>query len=606
MGTPYVTPSLPDVAGAVSLSTERPIDDRMMTRLPVVNMPWPPPEYNPVSYMMRIWDAWWCGDRQKLAWCYYNLGANSPYGRAFFSTTGEPGMPMPRPGQFRGGLLGSIEYSFWGLPVPPGEKRTRSHVPIASDIAQTSASLLFAKPPILKSTLDGKQAIINNAYFETLLDDKLHSKLLEAAEMCSALGGVYLRVVWDRDIADAPWIMPVPADIAIPEFSYDKLAAVTFWRIIQQDDSTTVRHLEKHVPSQNTILHGVYTGDETDLGEIVPLTDFPQTARFAGDLTTGDAIYFPDQPFDASSVVYVPNMTPNRIWRDLGPQAWPLGRSDYSGVENLMDNLDEVYTSWIRDVRLAKSRIIVPPEFLDNIGKGKGAVWEPERQVYTPLNMLHDDKPNDLVMNQFAIRWQEHKETCHDLVNRIVQEAGYSPQTFGDYAGNAPTATEINARERISMMTRGKKINYWRPALADIIYGLMTIERVYFGNTAIEPERPSVEFVDTVSPDISQLASTANALVQADAVSKQTLVQFVHPDWTPEQVNEEVTRMLQEIGSDIARRARTTIQAPLGTPIQDTIDALVQSAPVPPLPADVPGTSEEQNITGEQGNSDVS
>ena len=39
----------------------------------------------------------------------------------------------------------------------------------------------------------------------------------------------------------------------------------------------------------------------------------------------------PDLPLDASTVFYVPNMRPNKVWRDLGPQAGPLGRSDYWG-----------------------------------------------------------------------------------------------------------------------------------------------------------------------------------------------------------------------------------------------------------------------------------
>ena len=117
--------------------------------------------------------------------------------RAFFATTGEKGMPVPRPGQYRGGLLGSIEYSYWGDPVPPGEKRTSTHVPIASDIAQTSASLLFSTPPELKTTLDGAAGRANQAWLDELIDDGFHTRLLEAAEMCSALGGVYLRIVWD-------------------------------------------------------------------------------------------------------------------------------------------------------------------------------------------------------------------------------------------------------------------------------------------------------------------------------------------------------------------------------------------------------------------------
>lgn len=111
MSMPFAQPSA-TLGAPVGLDASQPIDDRQMSRLPVGGQ-WPPAESEPITFMFRVWDSWWVGDRQKLAWTYYNLGANSPYGRAFFATTGEKGMPTPRPGQFRGGLLGSIEYSFW-------------------------------------------------------------------------------------------------------------------------------------------------------------------------------------------------------------------------------------------------------------------------------------------------------------------------------------------------------------------------------------------------------------------------------------------------------------------------------------------------------------
>lgn len=125
----------------MGLSSTQPIDDRQMSALPTGgDMPWPPPEYTDVTYMMRIWDAWWCGDRQKLAWVYYNLGANSPTGRAFFATTGEKGMPTPRPGQYRGGLLGSIERSFW-LPAANRRLQVKSAAVCTSRSAATSRRL---------------------------------------------------------------------------------------------------------------------------------------------------------------------------------------------------------------------------------------------------------------------------------------------------------------------------------------------------------------------------------------------------------------------------------------------------------------------------------
>lgn len=102
----------PPLVTSLGLSSTEPVDNRMMSQLPTSGQ-WPPAQFAPVDVAMRLWDSWWSGDRQKLAWVHYSLGANSPSGRAFFATTGEPGMPTPRPGQFRGGLLGSIERSFW-------------------------------------------------------------------------------------------------------------------------------------------------------------------------------------------------------------------------------------------------------------------------------------------------------------------------------------------------------------------------------------------------------------------------------------------------------------------------------------------------------------
>lgn len=579
-------PSLQSPPAGIGLATSLPVDDRQMSMLPVGSGPWPPPKFDPVAYEHKLWDAWWCGDRQKLAWVYYNLGANSPAGRAFFGTTGERGQPTPRPGQSRGGLLGSVEYSFWGDPTPPGEKRTKLHVPIAGDIAQTSASLLFAKPPELKTTLPGPAGVANQAWLDSLIDDGFHARLLEAAEMCSALGAVYLRIVWDTTVSDRPWIQAVPVDVAVPQFSYDKLRSVTFWQVVDDDGTDVTRHLEMHVPQSNQIQHGLYQGDQTDLGESVPLGMHPSTAGLGASLPDG-TLTLPDLPFDASTVVYIPNMRPNKIWRDLGPEFWPLGRSDYQGVEPLMDSLDAVYSSWMRDVELAVMRLIVPPEYLDDIGKGKGAVFEPDRRVFTPLNMLHDGGgAPSITANQFAIRWAEHQNTCQDLVNRIIQESGYSPQSFGDYdrsgSGGAVTATEIEARERVSLLTRQKKITYWRPCLQDIIYSLMCVARKYFGATAITPERPDINFAAVALPDEAALAQTVATLAGAEAASKRTLVAMAHPSWTEEEVLEEVAQIRSEIGTELAAHARIALAQPPGTTIEEVEAGLENVIPAPP------------------------
>ena len=62
MSMPFVQPSASPTGsfttGApIGLSSTQPIDDRQMSMLPSQNQPWPPPQYDPVSYMHRIWDA---------------------------------------------------------------------------------------------------------------------------------------------------------------------------------------------------------------------------------------------------------------------------------------------------------------------------------------------------------------------------------------------------------------------------------------------------------------------------------------------------------------------------------------------------------------------
>lgn len=529
---------------------------------------WPPLRYLPCAADMALWSAWWSGSAEELASVYGTTsGGNSPTARAWSATTGEAGTGAAIR---RSGWLGNFLRRWFVGNVPSeGEKRTTYHVPLAGDLASTSASLLFGQPPSLKC--DGDTA--TQDYLSELIDDGTHAKLMESAEYAAALGGVYLRVVWDTDIADKPWIDKVPADCAVPEFRYGKLTAVTFWSVIRDEGKEVVRHLEKHLVGQGAILHGVYKGDQKTLGIPMSLTDFEETRPFAASLTQGNAITFPDAPGDAATVAYVPNMLPNRIWRSLGPQAEPLGRSDFSGVEGLMDGLDEALSSWMRDIRLGKARLIVPPSNLQSLGRGKGSFLDLEQEVMVPINSLVTGEAavkDQILPQQFDIRWQAHQQTCLALIEEIITRTGYSSQTLGMQGDIAVTATEVVARERKSLTTRGKKINYWRPALADIIYGLMAIDATVF-TSGIAPVRPEIEWPDAVHPDQLELARTVQAMRAAEATSIETAVETLHPDWKPEQVALEVGRIYREISVDMMSRARIALAAAPGGSITDEI-----------------------------------
>jgi A118 family predicted phage portal protein len=497
--------------------------------------PWPPKEYQSVINRMTIWEAWYCGDPDALSAVYT--------GQVAGGDPGDTGFFASQPGGWGHRINRAFQRWFWGRPTTAGQPRTKLHIPLASDIATTSAALLFSEPPklLVPGEDDDTGPSRTQKRLDDLSDDGLHATLLEAAEMAAALGGVYLRICWDRDNADAPWLSPVSADQAVPEWQWGRLSAVTFWRILPADGNRVLRHLERHEPG--FISHALYDGTADQLGRRVPLTEHPATADLAGALgQSGDTITTGIKQLTA---VYVPNMRPNRLWRGT-PAAAPLGRPDIAGAEPLLDALDETYTSWMRDIRLAKSRIIVPASMLESEGPGKGSSWDADREVFSPLQIV-DRGDAQLTLNQFAIRVTEHKETAQDLTEQILRSAGYSSQTFGEMGQAAVTATEVVARERQSFTTRNRKITYWRPALVEAMQVLLAIDQAVY-RSGVDVVEPLIEWADSVSEDPQTIATTASLLRQAEAASTETLVRLVHPDWDDARVQDEVADIAGETG----------------------------------------------------------
>ncbi|MFJ4286414.1 phage portal protein [Paenarthrobacter nicotinovorans] len=499
--------------------------------LPSTNQAWPPAQLSRTLPQMGVWSAWFAGDSDMLAGVY---GSANGSNQEFFASDH---------GGFKATVGRAIQRWFWGERSP--ERRVKLHIPIAAELCQASADLLFADSITLKVHDKTTQDRL-----DVLCDDDLHTELAESAELAAALGGVYVKIAWDTSVnPDAPFITHVDADQAIPEFAYGRLRAVTFWQVVARDGKRVYRHLERHETDANgvgIILHGLYEGEENKLGTPRPLTEQPATAPLA-ELV--DAFGSISSESENLCVVYVPNQTPNRTWR-TDPNGRNLGRSDLDGIEPLMDALDETYTSWQRDIRLGKSRIMIAKSLLENAGPGRGQTFNADQEAYSSVNMLGGEQPKitDLITEvQFKIRVEEHRATASDLVLNILRMAGYSAETFGLYegGGTVQTATEVEAKQQRSLLTRDRKIRIWRPAIARIIEKLLAVDQAIF-NTPVTVQAPEVLFPDGVQESQLSIAQTAQALRNADAASDETLVGMVHPDWEDSQVQIEVGKIVAQ------------------------------------------------------------
>ncbi|WAU09945.1 phage portal protein [Streptomyces nigrescens] len=479
--------------------------------LPDSNAPWPPPQLAPLYRELHVDDAWYSGDRKKLAEVYQHQQRREDGRRRLWSRHRHP---------------------------QPGKRDTRLHIPLAGDIATTSADLLFSEPPTFTVPDTGAQ----DRLAELVEAGGIENTLLEAAEVAAALGGVFLRITWDTSLAPRPLLTVVHADAAVPRFRWGQLTDVTFWRELASDGSTVWRHLEHHEPGR--ILHGLYEGTVDRLGRRVPLTEHPEVAGLADSLgPDGDAI---ETGIPELTAAYVPNIRPNRRHRGS-----PFGRSDYAApLHDLMDALDETWSSWLRDIRLGRARLIIPDGYLRDHGPGRGASFDDDREIWQGLN-IPPTEGGGITLSQFAIRVAEHQSTADSLVQQAVRSAGYSAQSFGlGDQGAAVTATEVTARERRSMITRDKKSRYWRPALAHVLLVMLRLDRAMF-TPGLVVDRPRVTFGDGVSEDPQSVAQTLSLLQQAQAVSTDTKVRALHPDWDDTAVRAEVDRILTETGAAV-------------------------------------------------------
>jgi A118 family predicted phage portal protein len=494
--------------------------------LPGNNTPWPPTSLAQVAPKQAEWSAWYDGSAEALRGVYQTAQTAN----------------FDRPSQRRGGVSGALARFWWGRPlgnVGGMERVDQLHIPIASDICQASADMLYAEPPDF--TIASKdQSTID---FIEELQGQVHSVLAAGAEVGAALGGRYHRVTWDATvIADRCFLSTVDADMALPTFRWDRLIEVTFWKVIQTEGQTVIRHLEHHeldLAGNGVVQHALYVGTVTNLGRAVPLTEHPSTASLATQIDADG--YLREGRTPGLLVEYVPNQRPNRRWR-TDPVGRSLGRSDLDGIEPTMDALDEVYSSWMRDVRLAKGRVFIPSYMMDMGKPGQGSSFDLDREIYVPLrSAAPEDADAKLTINQFDIRVAEHQATAQELTEVILRSAGYSSQTFGEMdVSAAMTATEVSSRERRTYLTRDRKIRLEKPAVSRLLHKMLTVQTEVFKTHLDTTTEPQVSFGDAVQESPLRLAQTALALDQAGAASTRVKVQIVHPDWKPDQVDEEV------------------------------------------------------------------
>lgn len=248
-----------------------------------------------------------------------------------------------------------------------------------------------------------------------------------------------------------------------------------------------------------------------------------------------------------------------------------------------MSNLDLAYTSWMRDLELGRSRLIVASYLLERNAPGNGARFDTDQKLFTPMefppNIGTAGGVDPIRQVQFAIRVEEHRSTCQELTEIILRGASFSAQTFGeDENGNAMTATGVVSKDSRTMRTR-------RKMLAPETTGLQAIVRKMLAMDGAPDDTVTVVFQDGAEDQPLTVAQTVQALRVAEAASDETIVRIVNPDWDDTAVLAEVAKIQEARGAGALADpgARDTVTV-TGAPIVDPAGVDPTGDPLPGFP----------------------
>lgn len=486
-------------------------------------MSWPPPELGKVTARVAECRVWWEGDPSKLDDFYAKQGGASPSGQ-------------------RSRVKAAWD-AFWGRQhTDPNQSGKRFHAPIAAEIAMLSAVSLFAKPPTIVAA-EGELDTVQDRVDTLFNIPRFHSGLYTAGETASALTGVYGRVVWDEQIQQGTWIEWIDPDHAIPEWSRGRLKAVTFFTELESSDPQEVwRHLERY--EMGRIVHELYKGTPTSLGSVRPLADHDATADISVELAA-DGASIVDLGVQELAVEYVPNKLPNPEWSQ-DTQLRNLGASDV-GAPDLIPvyhQIDRIYSSLMRDFRVAQARMYASRDVLQNRGAGGGMYLPDDQEMFSPVGTaIGKDGTSESLFefHQPAIRVLEHDQGGDMLLREVLRRTGYSPVSFGMSDEVAQTATEAAGKKEWTVLTTEGKSRYFGTAIQHLTTVALRVDAVKFPALGVAPSEP----LDVDWPPFAQESDLAKGqTVQtwsvAKAASTRTMVRYLHQDWDEHQIDAEV------------------------------------------------------------------
>jgi hypothetical protein len=393
-------------------------------------------------------------------------------------------------------------------------------VPIARDIARFSSQLLFSEPP--KLTIDGDletQALDAWSAF-----NRLPEFLADAGDGVAAEGSGALRVIRDDHVSGRfPLIVFEPADRVIWATAHGRYTTGGIVVVERDGEERGVvyRMLEYH--GVGVVKRALFKGGLTRLGTRVELGAGPPEFRELRDeVQTG---------VDKPTLIKWDNV--------------PGGHSDISGLDSLLDAIDDAETIGGKKLKASKPLAFLHRKLADSSGNADldGVIWTGA----DILNPVEESKELATIV-QGRMEAEDHRIYADHLRELAVSMAGYSLASwgFGD-GGRADSGRALKLRQMRTLLTTSGKIRMAREAISEAVGVALAM---MLNRPAVEPLKPEIQFGDGFPLDRVELAEELAKLRDAGLVSTRQALRELHPDWDESRVETEVA----EIASDSPQR----------------------------------------------------
>jgi hypothetical protein len=421
------------------------------------------------------------------------------------------------------------------------EDRTYVVDPLGERIPGCWADMIYGEAPTFTAAQDSDQDALDALVEANAVPDELQ----EAVKLASSESQAWWRIISDRDLSH-PTIEWRSRLGTYPLMAGRQIAAVAFVDRLEcpkgdSDENAVWRYVEYQEPGR--VVNMLYRAsggaaeneDQPDrsIGEPRELADHPETADLEEEWNTTLDV-----------------LLAGRVLNGRGASP-TMGRSDYAGISDFLLALNEASTVGTENMRLSgKKRAVVTPDMLDDQGNFPSGA---DVFVRNPTDGDPDQKTESLIQVEWdfnagaLIEWAEH------LADIALTRARVAPQLVGRFTEGAQTGPALRARLLDSILAAEGKARAWDAEIPKMLAAAQLVDQLAEENGGFghdwskAQEPPAIERKDSLPIDEDEQVARIAQEISAEILSRKTAIKERHPDWSDDQVDEELAAVAEDV-----------------------------------------------------------